>query len=153
MCACACSGPLRWLGCFCLVGLEFLASFHLHGAVDNSVGSQRLQPLHFHDHHLGSTDITVICCRPGVIHLLKEVTEQNSQEQTCCWQILPVLYKVDILETASQPQSQFTLVAGALILLITCFNDDFSRFFFCRTAHKKYSHPSYKVQLSVIETA
>lgn len=66
---------LRWLGCFCLVCLEFLASFHLHGAVDNPVGSQRLQPLHFHDHHLGSTDITATCCRMGVIHPLKEVTE------------------------------------------------------------------------------
>lgn len=63
--------PLRWLGCFCLVSLEFLASLHLHGAVDNPVGSQRLQPLHFHNHHLGSTVITEISCRPGVIHLFR----------------------------------------------------------------------------------
>lgn len=53
--------PSRWLGCFRLVCLEFLASFHLHGAVDNPVGSQRLQPLHFHDYHLGSTDIAATC--------------------------------------------------------------------------------------------
>lgn len=62
---------LRGLGCLCLVCLEFLASFHLHGAVDNPVGSQRLQPLHFHDHHLGSTDIIAGCCRPAVIHLFQ----------------------------------------------------------------------------------
>lgn len=91
--------PLRWLGRFCLVCLEFLASFHLHGAVDNPVGSQRLQPLHFHDHHLGSTDITATCCRTGVIHPLKEVMEQKSQEQTCCWQILPDLHNIDISAT------------------------------------------------------
>lgn len=51
--------PLRWLGCFCLVSLELLASFHLHGAVDNPVRSQRLQPLHFHDHYLESKDTSV----------------------------------------------------------------------------------------------
>lgn len=59
---------LRGLGRLRLVCLEFLASLHLHGAVDNPVGSQRLQPLHLHDHHLGSADITAICCSPGVIH-------------------------------------------------------------------------------------
>lgn len=70
VCLCALR-HLRGLGCLCLVCLEFLASFHLHGAVDNPVGSQRLQPLHFHDHHLGSTDIIAGCCRPGVIHLFQ----------------------------------------------------------------------------------
>lgn len=49
----------RWFGCLCLVGLEFLASLHLHGAVDNPVGSQRLQSLHLHDHHLRGRDISV----------------------------------------------------------------------------------------------
>lgn len=91
---------LRWLGCFRLVCLEFLASFHLHGAVDNPVGSQRLQPLHFHDHHLGSTDITATCCRTGVIHPLKEVTEQKKlKSRQCCWQILPDLHNIDISAT------------------------------------------------------
>lgn len=47
----------RWLGRLCLVGLEFLASLHLHGAVDNPVGSQGLESLHLHDHHLRSRDI------------------------------------------------------------------------------------------------
>lgn len=51
---------LRWLGCLCLVGLEFLASLHLHGAVDNPVWSQRLQPHHFHDHHLENTKNTSV---------------------------------------------------------------------------------------------
>lgn len=45
---------LRWLGCFRLVSLELLSSLHFHGAVDNPVGSQRLQPLHLHDHHLSA---------------------------------------------------------------------------------------------------
>lgn len=71
----------RWLGCFCLVGLEFLASLHLHGAVDNPVRSQRLQPHHFHDHHLGGTDNSVSLCRQGVIHLMKEVVEQKVESR------------------------------------------------------------------------
>lgn len=35
-----------------MVRLEFLASFHLHGAVDDAVRSERLQTLNFHDHDL-----------------------------------------------------------------------------------------------------
>lgn len=50
----------RGLGGLRLVCLEFLASFHLHGAVDDPVGRQRLQALHFHDHHLGGADTTAV---------------------------------------------------------------------------------------------
>lgn len=88
-------GHLRGLGCLRLVCLEFLASFHLHGAVDNPIGSQRLQPLHFHDHHLGSTDITAICCSPALIHTPgtegQSVKRQNMERTRCC-QILPPFF-------------------------------------------------------------
>lgn len=80
-------GHLRGLGCLCLVCLEFLASFHLHGAVDDPIGSQRLQPLHFHDHHLGSADITAICCSPAVIHPAhggQSVKRENLERTRCC---------------------------------------------------------------------
>lgn len=39
-------------GGFCLVCLQLVAPLHLHGAVNDPVWSQRLQPLNLHDHHL-----------------------------------------------------------------------------------------------------
>lgn len=43
---------------FRLVRLQFLAAFHFHGAVDNPVGCQRLQPFHFHDNDLSAAKVT-----------------------------------------------------------------------------------------------
>lgn len=76
-CICA---HLRWLGCLRLVSLELLASLHLHGAVNNPVRSQRLQPLHFHDHHLVSTG-TSECCKGEVIHLLRAKESAADEQQ------------------------------------------------------------------------
>lgn len=104
-------GHLRGLGCLCLVCLELLASLHLHGAVDNPIGSQRLQPLHFHDHHLGSVDITAICCSPGVIHPATWRSKRKGEnlEQTRCRQILAVF--LDFIHSMPcQPELQCTLL-------------------------------------------
>lgn len=100
-------GHLRGLGCLCLVCLELLASLHLHGAVDNPIGSQRLQPLHFHDHHLGSADITVICCSPGVIHPARSKRKGENLEQTRCCQILAVFLHF-VHSMPCQPELQCT---------------------------------------------
>lgn len=82
---------LRGLGCLCLVCLEFLASFHLHGAVDNPIGSQRLQPLHFHDHHLGSADTHSDLLQPSSDSSRTRRSKRKGEnlEQTWCCQILP----------------------------------------------------------------
>lgn len=133
--------PLRWLGCFCLVGLEFLASLHLHGAVDNPVRSQRLQPLHFHDHHLRSTDTSVkVADRRRVIHLSKQVIEQKVNSRCEGGK-------------SFEFDRYFRNTIPATITIHTrswCFH--ISRFS-PTTAHKIYSHPSCKVQLSITETA
>lgn len=39
---------LLWSGGFCLVCLQFFSSFHFHCTVNNSIGSDWLQTLHFH---------------------------------------------------------------------------------------------------------
>lgn len=46
----------RGLGCFSLVGLQFLSTFDFHSAINNAVRSQRLQALHFHDDDLQSAE-------------------------------------------------------------------------------------------------
>lgn len=106
-------GHLRGLGCLCLVCLELLASLHLHGAVDNPIGSQRLQPLHFHDHHLGSADITAICCSPGVIHPATWRSKRKGEnlEQTRCCQILAVF--LDFIHSMPMP-ARVTMHTAAL---------------------------------------
>lgn len=47
-----CALHIHWFGGFSLVRLQLVSSFHLHGAVNYSVWSQRLQTLNLHYHHL-----------------------------------------------------------------------------------------------------
>ena len=43
---------LHGFRCFRLVRLQFLATFDFHGAVNDAIGCQRFQSLHFHDYDL-----------------------------------------------------------------------------------------------------